>query len=106
MPKYMLQGSYTSEGARGLLKDGGSSRRAAVEQAVKSVGGTLEVFYFTFGADDFVIIADLPDNEAAAATALRAGSTGTASVRTTVLLTTDQADAVTRRVVEYRPPGA
>lgn len=106
MPKFMLQGSYTPEGARGLLKDGGSGRRAAVDKAVASVGGKIEVFYFTFGADDFVIIADLPDNEAAAATALRVGSTGAVTARTTVLLSIEQVDAAAQRVVEYRPPGA
>jgi hypothetical protein len=29
MAKYLLQASYTEEGVKGLLKDGGSKRRAA-----------------------------------------------------------------------------
>jgi hypothetical protein len=29
MPKYLLEVSYTAEGAKGLLKEGGSKRRAA-----------------------------------------------------------------------------
>ena len=29
MPKYLIHGSYTAEGVNGLLKEGGSSRRAA-----------------------------------------------------------------------------
>jgi len=106
MGKYMFQGSYTAEGARGVLKDGGSGRRAAVEKLAASSGGKLESFYFTFGADDFVIIVDAPDNEGAAAVALAVGASGAVSVRTTVLLTTDQVDAVAKRVVDYRAPGA
>jgi hypothetical protein len=50
MPKYLFTGSYTAEGARGLLKEGGSGRRAATEKMLKSLGGTLEAYYFAFGA--------------------------------------------------------
>ncbi len=34
MPKYLVQASYTAEGIKGLLKDGGSQRRAAAAGAV------------------------------------------------------------------------
>jgi uncharacterized protein with GYD domain len=106
MPKYMFTGSYTAEGARGLLKEGGTARRAATEKLVKSLGGTLETYYFAFGSDDFVIIADLPDHTAAAAAALAAGSTGAVNTRTVVLLTPQEADAVAKLTPKYRAPGA
>ena len=67
MPKYLFTGSYTAEGARGVLKEGGTGRREATEKLVASLGGTLDAFYFAFGADDFYLIADLPGNAAAAA---------------------------------------
>ena len=35
MPTDLLQGSYTSEGAKGLAKDGGTKRRAAVQEMVR-----------------------------------------------------------------------
>ena len=35
MAKYLVRGSYTSESAKGLLKDGGSARRAAVEAELR-----------------------------------------------------------------------
>ena len=66
MPKYMWQVTYTSEGAKGLLAEGGSGRRAAIEQMLVSVGGTLEAFYYTWGSDDLVVIGELPDNVSAA----------------------------------------
>ena len=71
MPKYLVQGSYTDQGLKGLLKEGGSKRRAMVEQLAKEMGGKLEAFYYAFGGDDFVIILDLPSNTDMAATAIR-----------------------------------
>ena len=61
MPKYLFQGSYTEQGLKGVLKEGGSKRREVVEQLAKGMGGTLEVFYYAFGGDDFFIIVDLPE---------------------------------------------
>ena len=51
MPKYLIQGSYSGEGLKGLLKEGGSKRREAAEQSVKGLGGRLEAFYYAFGND-------------------------------------------------------
>ena len=53
MPKYLFQGSYIGEGLKGLLREGGSKRREAIEKATKGMGGTLEGFYYAFGDDDF-----------------------------------------------------
>src|SRR3989304_3436603 len=62
MAKYMFQGSYSLEGARGLLREGGSRRREAVAQLVRSLGGRLEGFYYAFGDTDLYMIVDLPDH--------------------------------------------
>lgn len=105
MPKYLLQGSYTEKGLSGLLKDGGSKRREAVEQLAKGLGGKLEVFYFGFGGDDFFIILDLPGNVEAAAGALTTSATGAVKLRTTVLVTPEEIDQATKRTVNYRAPG-
>ena len=32
MPKYLIKASYTAEGIKGVLKEGGSSRRSVVER--------------------------------------------------------------------------
>ena len=50
MPKYLIQASYTREGVHGLLKEGGSSRIETVTELIKGMGGTVEAFYFAFGA--------------------------------------------------------
>ena len=61
MPKYLISGSYVGEGIKGLLKDGGTKRKEAVEQLIGSLGGTVESVHFAFGDDDFFIIVDAPD---------------------------------------------
>ena len=105
MSKYLCQGSYTEQGLKGLIKEGGSKRREAVEQLVKGMGGTLEVFYWAFGDDDFFIIADMPDNVDATAVSLMVNATGTVKYRTTVLITPEEVDQATEKTVNYRPPG-
>jgi uncharacterized protein with GYD domain len=105
MPKYLIQGSYSEQGLNGLLKEGGSKRREAVEQSTKGVGGQLEAFYYAFGSDDFVIIVDLPSNVDAAALALAVNASGTVESRITVLITPEEIDQATKKTVKYRPPG-
>lgn len=106
MPKFLVEASYTSEGAEGVRKAGGSSRRDAVAEAVKGLGGTLESFHFGFGEHDAYVIVDLPDNEAAAAVAMTVNASGGAAVTTVVLLTPEQVDEAAKRSVDYRPPGS
>jgi uncharacterized protein with GYD domain len=106
MPRYLIQGSYSLEGHRGLLKSGGSARREVISKAMESVKGRLEALYFAFGTDDFVIIAEAPDNVSAAAVALSVSATGAVQgTRTTVLLTPEEMDRATKMSVAYRPPG-
>ena len=105
MPKYMLQVSYTAEGAKGLLKDGGSKRRQAAEGLVKSVGGKLEAFYFAFGASDAFVIVDLPDNASVAAASITLAASGAATGKTTVLITPEEMDQAAKKSIKYRAPG-
>jgi uncharacterized protein with GYD domain len=105
MPKYRFEASYTAHGEEGLRSKGGTDRRDAVADAVRSVGGELECFYFEFGEHDAFSIVDLPDAEAAAAVSLIATAAGGATVKTTVLLTPEQVDEAAGRAVTYRPPG-
>jgi uncharacterized protein with GYD domain len=105
MAKFLFEAKYTPEGAKGIIKEGGSARRAAIEKAVTGLGGRLEAFYFAFGGVDAYVIVDLPDNATAAAMALAVGQSGLASTKTVVLLTMEEADAATKKSVTYRGPG-
>ena len=105
MPKYLVQASYTLEGAKGLLQDGGSKRRAAVQEMLKGLGGTMEVFYYAFGESDAFVIADIPDNVTATAVALAVNASGAVRAKTTVLITPEEVDQAIKKTVKYRAPG-
>src|SRR5262245_23184766 len=105
MPKYLIQASYTPEGTKGLLKEGGSQRRATVEKALKALGGRVETFYYSLGEEDVLLIVDAPDNVTVAAVSLAINATATVRLRTTVLLTPEEIDQATKKSVDYRAPG-
>jgi uncharacterized protein with GYD domain len=87
-----------------LLEEGGSKRRVMVEKLAEEMGGKLEVFYYAFGSDDFVIILDLPSNIDMAATAIVAQASGMVKSRVTVLMAPEDVDQAVQRKVDFRPP--
>ena len=105
MPKYLIQANYSSEGVKGILKEGGTGRRTAVEKLFASVGGKVEAFYYAFGDTDLFVIADVPDNVTAAALSLTVNAAGAATSRITVLLTPEEIDAAAKKTPSYRAPG-
>ena len=109
MARYLFKGSYSMEGLKGLLKEGGSARRDAVAKLAEAFGGTLEAFYYAFGGTDVFSLVDLPDNVSATAVALVANAAGTSKVKTTVLITPEEVDRAVdlaaEEVAAYRPPG-
>ena len=95
MARFLFQASYSPEGIKGVLKDGGTGRRTAVEAAVKSLGKT-----------DVYVIVDGLDNATAAAFSMGVGSTGSLSrLKTTVLMTPEEIDQATKKTMSYRAPG-
>jgi len=106
MPKYLVTASYTKEALAELRKEGGTARRAALQELIGSLGGKLESFYFAFGPDDVVAIAELPDDATCAALMFAIKASGAATGETTVLLTPETVDAAVKKTVKYRPPGA
>ena len=105
MPKYLSRTSYTAEGLKGLLKDGGTKRKQAMERMAKSLGGRLEAFYYAFGDDDLFAIWDMPDNVDVTAASLIVNASGVAKAKVTVLLTPEDIDRAVKKTVDYSPPG-
>ena len=95
MPKFLIKATYTSDGAKGLLKEGGTKRRAAVQKIIEAAGGKVEVFY-AFGEDDAFIIADLPDTITGLGISLAVNASGAVRLSTLPLIcllyTSDAAD--------------
>ena len=106
MAKFMVKASLTTEGMKGLLKEGGSGRKATVEKMIKGLGGSMEAFYFAFGDADVFVICDLPDTASAAATSLVVNASGAVNMSVIPLLTVQEMDQAVKKPVNYRPPGA
>jgi uncharacterized protein with GYD domain len=106
MIKFLIKGSYTSEGVKGLLKAGGVTRKQAVEKMINDVGGKMEAFYYAFGDTDVYVIAEVPDTTTATAVSLKVNSTGLVSVSTTILFDPEEIDKANKISVGYRAPGS
>jgi uncharacterized protein with GYD domain len=105
MTKYLFQANYVGEGIKGLMREGGSKRRAAVDDALKSVGGSVESFYYAFGETDVVGVFDIPDQASAAALSLMVNSTGAVNLHLTPLMTPEDIDEAAKKTPSYRAPG-
>ena len=105
MAKYLITANYTAEGAKGVMKDGGTKRRAAAEQALKTVGGKVESFYFAFGQHDAFILCEVPDHASATAASIVINASGKVHTHTTVLITPEEVDQAVKKSVKYQAPG-
>ncbi len=105
MSKYLVRANYTQSGLQGLIAEGGSSRRNALTNTVESLGGSMEAFYYAFGASDLYAIVDLPDDASATAFSLQISAAGAIDVDMTVLISPETIDEAAKKELAYRPPG-
>ena len=106
MAKYLIVGSYTAAGTKGLVAGGGgSARRKVVQEMMQGLGGSVEAFYYAFGEADVYAIIDAPDNVTAAAVSLAVNATGAVATKTIPLLTVEELDQAAKKPVRYRAPG-
>lgn len=107
MAKFLLHGSYSAEGNKGIISGGGgTARRKVVSAMVEGLGGKLEAFYWALGKDDFYLIVDLPSIVSVAAVAMQVGASGSISRLGSIqLLTAEEVDAASKVAVKYTPPG-
>ena len=106
MPKFLAKARYNADGARALMKEGGSSRVAAVTKAAKEIGGRIESFYFAYGGADAFVIVDAPNEAAALALSLAVNASGSVTLEMVPLITPKQMDDAAKVTVKYRAPGA
>jgi uncharacterized protein with GYD domain len=106
MSKFLVQASYTADGVKGLMKEGGSSRKASVEKLLEGLGGKVESFYYAFGDTDAVLILDVPDATTAVAVSMAVNASGAVRTHLTPLITVEEIDAACKKTVGYRPPGS
>ena len=106
MQKFLIRATYTVQGLQGLAADSASGRSADVTAAIKSAGGSVESFYYSFGEEDVILIANFPDNITAYALSLATSRSGAVRVRVTPLLTVEEVDQALEIQTQYRAPGA
>ncbi len=95
MPKYMYSGNYTEKGAAGLIKDGGKTRHEEAEKAAAAMGGSIEAYYWAYGAMDFFMIMDIPSEALAIKFSLHVGASGVFNGKLTPLITVDVMEEAT-----------
>ena len=88
MPLYMYQAAYTPESWAAQIKNPQNRVETVGRKVCKAAGGKLVGGWLCFGDYDFVLIADVPNNESMAAIALAVGAGGAIKAsKTTVLMT-------------------
>ena len=105
MSKYLFEANYVGDGIKGLMREGGTKRREAVVEALKSVGGSLDSFYYAFGETDVVGVFDIPDQANAVALSLMINSTGAVDLHLKPLMTAEDLDEAATKTPSYRAPG-
>lgn len=86
MANFLFQVSYTPEAWAAVINDP-QDRSAAIRGPIEKLGGKIEHVWMAFGADDFVGVADMPNNVAAAALSMAISAGGACrNVKTTPLL--------------------
>ena len=108
MPRYLHQFSYTTESLKAMTT-APSDRRAAAEKLMSAAGGKLLDLYYCFGEYDGIAISEFPANVDVAAGILAAGASGGFSqMKTTVLITMDEAkeamEKAGKAAASYTPP--
>ena len=108
MPLYMSQFAYTPETWAKLTKSP-QDRTDAVAELAKKVGGRLVGLYCSSGEHDGIVLSDVPDDVSAAALAMAAAAAGhIRTIRTTRLLTAQEALAAMKKAggAPLKPPAA
>ncbi|MEX0682689.1 MAG: GYD domain-containing protein [Dehalococcoidia bacterium] len=106
MPAYMYRVGYTSDSWAEQIKKP-TDRQKSLTPIVRGLGGRILSFYYAFGKDDVILIAQMPDNKAAAGLAIAAAAGGAVShITTTPLMTVAEAMGAMRqgKRARYTPP--
>ena len=105
MKKYLITGTYSAEGTKALIKEGGTKRKNAIDKMLAGLGGKVESFYYSTGEHDVYVIIEFQDDTNAAAVTLAVNSSGMVRISTTPLISVKDMDASCKRTITYRAPG-
>jgi uncharacterized protein with GYD domain len=106
LASYLFQASYTPEAWAAQTRNP-QDQIEAMRGVVENLGGKVTAGFISFGEYDVMVIADLPSNSSAAALSIAAAGTGAMkAIKTTPLLSADEAmDAMRSAAASgYAPP--
>jgi uncharacterized protein with GYD domain len=108
MPFFMHQWTYKDPEVKAMVQRP-QDRAETVRDAIEVFGGKLHSFFFCFGDYDGMCITEFPDNKTALASLMSiVGSGGLSTIKTTVLVTQEEAKAAMMLahdlVAPYTPP--
>ena len=96
MAHYVILGSFTDQGIRGI-KDT-SKRAKALREMAKGQGVTVKEIYWTFGAYDVVFTLEAPSDEMVAALSMKVGSLGNMKCQTLRAFGESEIDSILAKV--------
>ncbi len=102
MSRYLVQAKYTESGLRGILNEGGSKRAEVIGNVIRTLGGSVESFFYALGETDVFVVINLPDHVNACAFSIATNASGAVAVKTTVLLTPEEVDEATQLACRSR----
>jgi uncharacterized protein with GYD domain len=90
MALYMIQAAYTAEAWATMTKSP-QDRRIPIRETAQKLGGRLIDVYYCFGEYDAFVLVELPDDNAALATAMAAVTPGhLKAIKTTKLFSVEE----------------
>jgi len=100
MPTFIIQGRYSREAMKGMVAKP-EDRAAPVARLMEAAGGRLVAYYMTFGASDFHVTVEAPDEKAMLAVlAAVAAGTGISELSTTLAIAAGEASGSFARAKE------
>jgi uncharacterized protein with GYD domain len=107
VPKYLGLFRYSSEGAKGFLKEKAEAREATIRKAYEGIGGKVEAVYWATGGEySGAVVVELPDAATLAAFGVHVGASGAFDAVTVMeVLTSSELDRALAKTMTYRPPG-
>jgi uncharacterized protein with GYD domain len=91
MTHYIYRGRYSADALKGMVANP-EDREIAIAKLLERAGGKLLAYYLTFGEDDWLVIGEFPNEQAALSVAIVAAAGGSLiDVKTTVAVTSKEA---------------
>jgi len=107
MPKFLMQATFSSNGVKNLIEQGGTKRQEQLQGLARSLGGTLEAVYFSPHRNEGFVIFDLPEGQRInlAGTLMAVNAGGFVQVKAQPVLTAKELDSAVEKARGVKVPG-